>query len=86
MDLAQDRPVKIAANNTGSVSLTKNSKKLALVKHINTKHHHICEKIDEGRIEIELIYTSENVVDILTKALNDPMVHKFVKMLGYCTE
>jgi hypothetical protein len=38
-------------------------------KHINTKHHFICELVEQKKIELEYVHTNEQVADFMTKAL-----------------
>ena len=48
----QPRPAKLYNDNTGMVSLTKNTKRNIRVKHINIRHHYICDLVEDGKIII----------------------------------
>ena len=38
-------------------------------KHIETKYHYIRENVENGRIELEHVSTSDQLADLLTKPL-----------------
>ncbi|GAW10056.1 retrovirus-related pol polyprotein [Lentinula edodes] len=82
VDLRQDGPLTLHCDNFAAVSLTQNSKKNMLVKHIEMRYHFIREKVENGEIAMKLIRTGENVADIFTKALNGTIHSKWVKFLG----
>lgn len=82
VDLTQQGPINLLGDNFGSVSLTENSKRHALVKHIEMRHHYIREKVSSGAISIQRIRSGENVADIFTKALNGTTHTKLVSLLG----
>ncbi|GAW04347.1 retrotransposon Ty1-copia subclass [Lentinula edodes] len=82
VDLGQEGPMDLLGDNFGSVSLTENSKRHALVKHIEMRHHYVREKVSSGEVNIKCIRSGENIADILTKALNGTTHSKLVSMLG----
>lgn len=82
IDLDQDGPVTLYGDNEGANSLTENSKQHALVKHIDVRHHHIREKVENGDIVVKGIRSTRNLADVLTKPLAGPEHLRVVKMLG----
>ncbi|GAW03045.1 retrovirus-related pol polyprotein [Lentinula edodes] len=82
VDLTQEGPINMLGDNFGSVCLTENSKRHALVKHIEMRHHYVREKVQSGEVNIKWIRSGENIADIFTKALNGTTHSKFVSMLG----
>ncbi|GAW07607.1 retrovirus-related pol polyprotein [Lentinula edodes] len=69
VDLRQQGPVTLLGDNFGSISLTENSKRHALVKHIDLRDHYIREKVASGAVAVSEIRTGTNVADVFTKAL-----------------
>lgn len=82
IDLAQEGPLNLLGDNFGSVCLTENSKRHALVKHIEMRHHYVREKVVSGEVSIQRIRSGENVADIFTKALGGSVHSKLISLLG----
>jgi hypothetical protein len=66
----------LSCDNQGALKLAKNPLFHAKTKHIEGKHHFVCERVLEGEIDIKYIHTDENPADLLTKPLPR---HKFKK-------
>ena len=62
-------PTIIYGDNQGSLNLAHNPIYHARTKHIEVKHHFIREKVSAGQVKLEYIPTSEQLADIMTKAL-----------------
>ena len=73
---------QVYCDNQGTISLTKDSSFHARSKHIDVKHHYICERVAAGDIYFEYLPTSEMVADVLTKSLPRPKHEKFSRSLG----
>lgn len=69
INLKQLLPVQLHVDNTSSITLAQSTKGHAHAKHIDIRHHYICEHIQEGDIEILHIPLSKNIADICTKLL-----------------
>lgn len=82
VDLDQEGGVTLCGDNEGANSLTENSKQHALVKHIDVRHHHIREKVENGDIIVKGIRSAENLGDLFTKSLNGPILSRLVSKLG----
>ncbi|KAE8728736.1 Floral homeotic protein AGAMOUS [Hibiscus syriacus] len=39
-------------------------------KHIRVQYHFICEKVEEGTVDMQKIYTKDNIADFMMKAIN----------------
>ena len=63
-------PMKIFADNTGAISLAKESRFHKRTKHIKRRFNSIRDQVKEGDIEICKIHTDLNVADPLTKPLS----------------
>lgn len=59
----------IKMDNLSAISLSKNPVFHKRSKHIKLKYHFIRECVDRGEIELEAVGTSDQLADILTKAL-----------------
>ncbi|KAF7770863.1 hypothetical protein Agabi119p4_6837 [Agaricus bisporus var. burnettii] len=69
IDLTQERPFTIHADNNGAIANTRNERNHRRTKHIDIKHHFIKEKVADNSVIFNYIPSSENLADILTKAL-----------------
>jgi hypothetical protein len=78
----QKQPLTVMGNNQRAIALAKNNKFHSRTKHIDLRYHFICEAMEDGKIEMEYIPTSENIADISTKALPEPKFVKFIGKLG----
>jgi hypothetical protein len=72
----------IKADNQGVIALAKDNKFHARTKHINLHYHFVHEAVEDGKIKMVYILTSENISDIFMKALLRPKFTKFVGKLG----
>ena len=64
------------------IALAKDNKFHSRTKHIDLRYHFIREAVEEGKIKMEYVPTTENVVHIFTKALPRPKFEEFVLRLG----
>ena len=63
-------PTKIFCDNTGAITLAKESRYHKKTKHIKRRFNSIRHQVSEGGIEICKIHTYLNVADPLTKPLS----------------
>jgi hypothetical protein len=68
---------KLCVDNMSAIVLCKNPVFHERTKHIDTRYHYIRECVEEGRIDVVHVSTSDQMGDILTKAL--PRA-KFIEM------
>ena len=62
-------PMKTFCDNTGAISIAKESRFHKITKHIKRRFNSIRDEVKEGDIEICKIHTDLNVTDLLTKPL-----------------
>ena len=75
-------PLTVLCDNQGAIALSKDNKFHSRTKHIDLRYHFIREAVEEGKINVEYIPTTENVTDVFTKALARPKFEVFIEMLG----
>ena len=66
------------ADNQGAIALTKDNKFHMRTKHIDLRYHFVHEAVEDGKITMKYISTSENVANMFTKALPKPKFTKFI--------
>jgi len=62
-------PISINVDNQSAIRLIKNPEFHKRTKHIDIQFHFIRKKFENGEINISYIHTSNQLADILTKAL-----------------
>ena len=75
-------PTTIHGDNQDSLNLAHNPIFHGRTKHIEIKHHFIREKIQTGEIDLKFTPTSEQLADILTKALGRTAFERLREQLG----
>jgi len=65
----QTPKVKLLVDNKSAIVLSKNPVHHERIKHIDTRYHYVRECVERGQIDIEHVSTTEQLADILTKAL-----------------
>jgi len=85
-DLHQEQKgaTKIFCDNLSAIAMAKNPVCHGRSKHIDIRHHFICDLVAEGVIELKSCSTEEQVADILTKALPQAKHNYFMLCLGIC--
>ena len=78
----QEGPLTIMADNQSTIALAKDNKFHSCTKHIDLRYHFICEAVEDKRIKMQYIPTTDNVANIFTRALPKPKFVKFVGKLG----
>jgi hypothetical protein len=78
----EEKPLTVMGDNQGAIALAKDNKFHSRTKHIDLRYHFIREAVDEGKITMKYIPTTDNVADIFTKALAKPKFKGFVQLLG----
>ncbi|GJX93094.1 ribonuclease H-like domain-containing protein [Tanacetum coccineum] len=61
--------VPIMCDNKGVINLIKNLVQHSRTKHIEIRHHFLCDNVQNGHISIEKVSSVDNIADILTKPL-----------------
>nr|GEU42344.1 retrovirus-related Pol polyprotein from transposon TNT 1-94 [Tanacetum cinerariifolium] len=59
--------IPIMCDNKGTIDLSKNSVQHSRTKHIEIRHHFLCDNVQKGHISIKKVPFVDNIADILTK-------------------
>jgi hypothetical protein len=78
----QEAPVKLLMDNMSAIALSKNPVHHGRSKHIDTKYHFLCECIEEGKVEVDHVGTTNQLADIFTKPLGRVRFMELRKALG----
>jgi len=57
-------------DNTSVINLTKNPIEHSRTKHIEIRHHFICDHVNNGDCTIQFVSFEEQLVDLFTKPFN----------------
>ena len=82
VEIERNIPGIIRGDSRGAIALAKNTKDHGKVKHINIRHHYLCELIKSGAISFEQIPSADNVADLFTKPLARDHHHCFMDLLN----
>ena len=72
---------KLFCDNSSACELIKLPKLRPRTKHINTKLHHFREHVASGRITVQQVTTMDQLADIATKPLPNPLFVKFRQLI-----
>ena len=70
--------ILIKCDNTSAINLSKNPIQHSRTKHIDIRHHFLCDHVQNGDISLEFIDTNNQLADIFTKPLNEKRLN-FIK-------
>lgn len=65
-----------------SITLIKNIQSEYQTKHIDIRHHYIRELVNEKKLIIKWVYSSEMLTDRMTKRLSTKIFTKYQALLG----
>ncbi|QRW24119.1 Gag-Pol polyprotein/retrotransposon [Rhizoctonia solani] len=82
LNLLPKGPTTLLTNNQLSMALAKNPINHQNTKHIQIKHHFICEMIELKEVDLQYILTNKQVANILTKPLRRTKFPSFVADMG----
>lgn len=75
-------PLDILCDNISAVSLSETNKAHNLSKHIDIKFHFVQDVVEDGRVAVFPVSSSQNLADIMTKPLPKDKHHRIVTGLG----
>jgi hypothetical protein len=78
----KEAPVKLFMDNKSAIALSKNPVHHDRSKHIDTKFHFIRECVEEGKVEVEHVGTTDQLADIFTKALARARFQEMRRAIG----
>jgi len=61
--------VPLYCDNTSAINLTKDPIQHSKTKHIEIKHHFICDHVQKGDCEIQFVKIEHQLADLFTKPL-----------------
>jgi hypothetical protein len=76
------QPIPLCGDNQGSIFLSSNPVQEKQIKHIDLRHHYICEVICNKKVGLLFIEGAENLADLFTKNLGRIEFLKFREQLG----
>lgn len=68
-------------DNQSTQELTRNGVKSERTKHIDIKYHFVTDEVKRGKVQLQWIPTTQQLADILTKALGSSQHHALTKKL-----
>jgi hypothetical protein len=72
----------IRCDNQGALILTADPSFHSRAKHIDVQYHFSRDRVESGELTFTYVHTSENMADIFTKSLAEPLFKRFRTMLG----
>ena len=82
LNLTQEEPTKISADNKSAIALAKNPVFHDRSKHIDTRFHYIRECIARKDVQIEYVKSYDQIADIFTKPLKYEDFSRIRSLLG----
>ena len=79
---SNETPTDLFSDNQSAIALAKNPVSHARAKHIDLRHHFVCEAIHDKIIWVQYIPTAEMTVDSLAKALGHEKHEKCTARMG----
>ncbi|GJS76382.1 retrotransposon protein, putative, ty1-copia subclass [Tanacetum coccineum] len=77
-----EEPINMYCDNTGSITIAKESRITKGARHFRAKVHYLREVIEFGDIKLEKVHTDDNVADPFTKALAFPKHSEHARNIG----
>nr|GEX34489.1 putative copia-type protein [Tanacetum cinerariifolium] len=74
---------QIICDNKAAIQISKNLVQHDRTKHVEVDRHFIKEKLEAGIIELPFVKSSDQLADILTKAVGTDMFHKCLSKLNF---
>jgi hypothetical protein len=76
-------PTTLYLDNKGAIDLTKDSHHHQRMKHIDVSHHFICERVEDGSLNVVYILMSQMLADGFTKPLSRIPFKRMVSGLNH---
>jgi len=79
-----DNPTNLFMDNQNALALSKNPISNARAKHIDIRHHFVCDAIQDNVIWVQHISMEDMMADSLTKALGHEKYWRCTTHMGMC--
>ncbi|SOV03491.1 uncharacterized protein UDID_18685 [Ustilago sp. UG-2017a] len=76
----------IFSDNTGTIQVSKDPAQHWKLKHIDTKYHFIRDNMQDGKVRIKYINTTDNLADLFTKLVGKTTLLRTRQGLGLMTQ
>ncbi|GBO01753.1 Retrovirus-related Pol polyprotein from transposon TNT 1-94 [Araneus ventricosus] len=76
------KQITINVDNNSAIKLAENSLFHSRTKHIDIRHHFICDVLEDGKIAVKHVSTSKMGADILTKPLGSLKHYERLKIIN----
>ena len=76
----------IFSDNTGTIQVSKDLAQHWKLKHIDTKYHFIRDNVQDGKVKIKYINTTDNLADVFTKLVGKDALRRVRQGLGLKTQ
>ncbi|SPC65399.1 uncharacterized protein UHOD_11064 [Ustilago sp. UG-2017b] len=76
----------IFSDNTGTIQVSKDPAQHWKLKHIDTKYHFIRDNVQDGKVRIKYINTTDNLADLFTKLVGKTTLLRARQGLGLTTQ
>ena len=77
-------PSVIKVDNQAAMFIAQNQTTSERSKHMDIRHHFICDYVEQGVIQLEYVNSKENITDLLTKNISKTVLTNLRKYLGFC--
>nr|GEW34564.1 putative copia-type protein [Tanacetum cinerariifolium] len=74
---------QIMCDNKAAIQISKNPVRHDRMKHVEVDRYFIKEKLEAGIIELQFVKSSDQLADILTKAVGTDIFHKCLSKLNF---
>ncbi|KAL6348240.1 hypothetical protein AAG906_005532 [Vitis piasezkii] len=75
----------VFCDNTSVINISKNPVLHSRTKHIDIRHHFICDLVEDKVVSLEYVPIESQIADILTKPLDVSRFESLRKSIGLCT-
>jgi hypothetical protein len=82
LDVPQARTLILRSDNQAAIAISHNPQFHARTKHIDIDLHFLCDHVKSGTLQLTYVPLEENLADIFTKALPQPLHERLTSMLG----
>jgi len=72
----------INCDNTRAINISKNPDQHSRTKHIDIRHHFLCDLVESEVVSLSFIPTENQLADILTKLLDGSRSESLRKAIG----